>query len=284
MIRVGIITNLQKDINAVKTLEIVNYLLENNIEPILPKEIYSIIELGTIADYDYLFQESNLVMVIGGDGTLLNVARNAARFNTPILGINMGHLGFLTEIETDEICKAIKHINESNYYIEKRMMLEAKVIRKDKVLNTFHALNDVVVSKASLARIIHLEAYINNSFVKSYSADGLIVSSPTGSTAYSLSNGGPIINPTMECILLTPISPHSLDSRSIVTGANDEIRIKVKDDNRDVVITIDGQEGIILECEDMICLRKSIFKTSLIRINDHSFFKLLRDKLIERIK
>ena len=194
-----------------------------------------------------------------------------------------GEFGFLTVIESSEIDMALEYLRNDAYAIQDRMMLRAELIRDNEICDEFVALNEVAITKGSYARIINLRAYINGDFVNFYPADGILVSSPTGSTAYSLSAGGPVVNPNMECLLLTPICPHVLNIRSIVTNAADEIKILVDDDNRDILLTVDGQEGVTLERGDEVVVRKDEKRAQFIKIGDRSFFDIMRNKLTERL-
>lgn len=279
---IGIVPNLRKDVDGVLTNTIISKLYEEQFEVLVQSDTYKAVKKGTLVGEKEFYQLSDMVIVLGGDGTLLEAARHAAIYAKPILGINMGRLGFLTEIEFSDAEKAVDAIINNEYFLEKRMMLACSLLRNNKVFSKFNALNDIAVSKASFARIIHLKVFINENFVNYYPADGILVSSPTGSTAYSLSAGGPIINPAMQCLLLTPICPHKLNARPIVTDVRDLIRIDVVDKNRDILLTIDGQEGISLKEGDSILITKSDFDTQLVRTKKQCFFQLLNGKLTER--
>jgi NAD+ kinase len=204
-------------------------------------------------------------------------------YKKPILGINLGRLGFLAEAEMADYDFILDALSSGTYKTEKRMMLEAVLVREGIPVNRFVALNDVAVAKGSFARIIHLKADIDGEFVSHYAADGLLISSPTGSTAYSLSAGGPVIYPGMECLLMTPICPHTLNSRPIVTNACSRIEVEVIDKNRDIQLTIDGQEAVNLRDGDKVLISKSELETHLIRLSGYGFFNLLRSKLSARL-
>jgi len=283
MKRVGVITNITKDPNGIKTHEMLVKLLERGFETFVPNKVSDIIKIGTSCDEALIYKKVDLLISLGGDGTLLSVARKAAEHGVPVLGFNLGRLGFLTEIEIADADMAFDSLTSGEYTIEKRMMLKVNLKGKDGRTESFTALNDVAVAKASFARIIHLKAYINGELVNFYPADGLLVSSPTGSTAYSLSAGGPIISPDMECMLLTPICPHSLNIRPIVTGYKSEITIEIIDRNRDVLLTVDGQEGTSLFEGDIVTVGRFEHYTKLVRIRHRNFYKVLRAKLTERL-
>ncbi|MBM7581304.1 NAD+ kinase [Caldicoprobacter guelmensis] len=283
MINIGVIPNFSKDPGGVKTSAIVSKIQQRGMYPLVLPEVYEVINAGKVVAKEEFYRSCDFVFVLGGDGTLLRAARQACKYGLPVLGINMGRLGFLTEVEVSDIDQALDSILAGNYYVEQRMMLKAKLLRQGMEMCELMALNDIAIAKASFARIIHLKVFINGEFVGYYPADGVLVSSPTGSTAYSLSAGGPIINPAMECLLLTPICPHALNARAIVTDSKDEICIVVADKSRDVLLTVDGQEGVPVYKGDRIVVTKAEVETRLVRIKRPSFFGLLRDKMTERL-
>ena len=204
-----------------------------------------------------------------------------AFYKIPILGINMGNLGFLTEIELSDLYTDLAYLKTQNYNIDIRMMLDAHVYRGSKVLKRFLALNDVVVTKGPFARLIRLKTYASDSYIDTYPADGIIISTPTGSTAYSLSAGGPIINPDMSLLLLTPICPHTLQSRSIILSEDDIIRVEFLAEHPEVLLTVDGQQGYKLQPGDQVIVKKSNISTRLIRLKKRSFYDA-KEKLREK--
>jgi NAD+ kinase len=221
------------------------------------------------------------VVVLGGDGTLLGAARRVGRFGSPILGVNLGGLGFLTGIPSERLYPVIEMMINGRLEVESRVMLETKVLRKSKVVCRFEVLNDVVINKGTLARIIDLGVAINEEFLTTFRADGLIISTPTGSTAYNLSAGGPILYPTMETFILTPICPFTLTNRPIIIPDTSVIQIKIKNESEEaVLLTFDGQVGFDLYYDDKIIIRKSEKKIKLFRPPDHSYFNILRTKLM----
>ncbi len=221
------------------------------------------------------------VVVLGGDGTLLGAARRVGRFGSPILGVNLGGLGFLTGIPSERLYPVIEMMINGRLEVESRVMLETKVLRKRKVVCRFEVLNDVVINKGTLARIIDLGVAINEEFLTTFRADGLIISTPTGSTAYNLSAGGPILYPTMETFILTPICPFTLTNRPIIIPDTSVIQIKIKNESEEaVLLTFDGQVGFDLYYDDKIIIRKSEKKIKLFRPPDHSYFNILRTKLM----
>ncbi|MFC4078211.1 NAD(+)/NADH kinase [Salinithrix halophila] len=224
-------------------------------------------------------EKADIVFVLGGDGTLLGVARQLAGHSVPILGFNLGHLGFLSEAEPNSLSSAVDRVLAGDYYIEERLMLDAEVDRDGQVLEKSIALNDIGIAKGSFSRMITGIVYMDGVHLGTYSGDGLIVSTPTGSTAYSLSCGGPIVWPGVPCLLLTPICPHTLTSRPMVLPTDGVLEIKVSATHRDIGLTIDGQLGFRLKVDDVIRVRVSPHITSLIKWKERSFFEVVRKKL-----
>lgn len=221
------------------------------------------------------------VVVLGGDGTLLGAARRVGQYGVPLLGVNLGGLGFLTGIPLDRLYPVITMMIEGSLEVESRVMLETKVIRKESEACRFQVLNDVVINKRTLARIIDLEVTLNNEFLTTFRADGLIISTPTGSTAYNLSAGGPILYPTMETLILTPICPFTLTNRPLIIPDSSMINIQMgKESEESVVLTFDGQVGFNLYFGDRVLICKSEEKIKLLKPPDHSHFKILRTKLM----
>ena len=221
----------------------------------------------------------DMIVVLGGDGTMLNVARLVCERGVPILGVNLGGLGFITEVQKEEVCNAMDKTLSGEYSIEDRMMLTAHIHRHGEKIAEYTVLNDVVINKGALARIIDLETYINKAYVTIFKADGLIVSTPTGSTAYSLSAGGPVLYPTLDCIILTPICPHTLTNRPTVLPDDVLIEIILKSVSEDVFLTLDGQVGFSLRKDDVVEIKRSPFKTRLIIPFERDYFQILRTKL-----
>ncbi|MEW5784904.1 MAG: NAD(+)/NADH kinase [Bacillota bacterium] len=221
----------------------------------------------------------NLIIVVGGDGTILRAARDLAHWDIPILGINVGHKGFLAEIEVDQMDRYLQYIVAGRYVYRERMMLEAVVRRGGKELDRYLALNDIVVSRGPLSRIIKLDTYVNSDFLESYSGDGVVVASPTGSTGYSLSAGGPIVNPALELLVITPICPHSLYNRSVIVTGSETIELRVGSGQAQVVLTADGQVGFTLEDGDAVTVCRAAQTVKLVRFADNSFYRLLHQKL-----
>jgi NAD+ kinase len=221
------------------------------------------------------------VVVLGGDGTLLGAARKVGKYGVPILGVNLGGLGFLTSIPLEGLYPAIEKMLEGGLEAESRLMLETKVLRMGEEICRFSVLNDVVINKGPLARIIDLDVYINEAFLTTFRADGLIIATPTGSTAYNLSAGGPILYPTVANFILTPICPFTLSNRPIILPDSDIISIKMgKESEEKVSLTFDGQVGFEFSYGDKVLIRKAHEEIRLIKSPEQSYFNILRTKLM----
>ena len=233
----------------------------------------------TVVDRDRIPDGVDMAMVLGGDGTLLSVARLLEKCDTPILGINLGSLGFLTELGLEELYASLEKVLGGQYEIEKRVRLEARLDRGGEIIGRYQVLNDVVINKGALARIIDLEALVDGREVTIYKADGLIVSTPTGSTAYSLAAGGPIIEPTLDVIVVTPICPHTLTNRPLVVPGGSEVELHLVSDSGKVYLTLDGQEGTMLMQGDKVYIRASDQRVHLVRTGTKNFYGVLSTKL-----
>lgn len=223
--------------------------------------------------------EADLIVVLGGDGTMISTARLIGDAEVLVLGINYGSLGYLTDFLIEEMYLALEAIFEGNFEVDSRVMLSAEHRRNGEMLAKGRVLNDVVVNKAALARIIEIEASLNTHFVNSFRADGLIVATPTGSTAYNLSAGGPIVYPSMNAIVLTPICPFTLTNRPIVIPDTAEIELKLLNENEGVVLTLDGQTGYPMKGGDTVAIRKSKTTLNLVQPPNRNYFDVLRNKL-----
>jgi len=223
--------------------------------------------------------QSDLLLVLGGDGTLLAAARLAAPRGIPILPVNMGSLGFLTSFTVDELYPALEETLAGRSPVSTRVMLRVELIRSENVIDLQHVLNDAVVNKSALARMIELELSIDHDFVCRYRADGLVVSTPTGSTAYSLSAGGPIVHPSVEAFIITPICPHTLTDRPVVVRDSCCIEVRLAGNAESVFLTLDGQKGIPMQEGDCIRMTRSSQVLHLIQPPRKSYFEILRSKL-----
>ena len=223
--------------------------------------------------------KADLIISLGGDGTLLNIAPLVERPDVPILGVNLGALGFITEIGADELEPVLIDTLEGNYAVEKRMTLEVKVRRKKRARPRFRVLNDVVIAKGARSRIIDLETHVDSDYLCTYRADGLILSTPTGSTAYSLAAAGPILEPTLGAIVLSPICPHTLTHRPIVVPGSATIHVTLRSFGDTVILVPDGQPGMRLDNGDEVEVRDYGMPISLIKIPSRSYYEILRGKL-----
>jgi NAD+ kinase len=221
----------------------------------------------------------DLILVLGGDGTMIAVARMLGASEVPVLGVNYGGLGYLAEFRIEELYRALESILAGNFRLDRRVMLDVELRRGGELITHNRVLNDVVINKSALARIIEIEAYLNQHFVNSFRADGLIISTPTGSTAYNLSAGGPVIFPSMNAVVITPICPFTLSNRPIVVPDDATIELLLKTDQEEVTLTLDGQVGFSLKVEDRAIIRKSSVTFNLVQPSNRNYFDVLRDKL-----
>lgn len=278
--RISIVANPEKR----KAYQVANYIeqwaAENNIELIpsqqLEEMLARVLTCGKASIIDI-----DCVIVLGGDGTLLSVARKVAPAGIPILGVNLGNLGFLTSVELSGLKEGLDNLAQHGIHFEERMMLEAEVVRANSPPELFYALNDMVITKGAFSRMIRLTVSFSGQYVDTFPADGVIVSSPTGSTAYCLSAGGPIVSPDVEAMIFTPICPHNLYSRPMVISSTEEVSISMVTQGVEAMLTVDGQYGVHLKSRDEVIVRKAPFYTRLVRAKDRTFFSVLREKMQE---
>ena len=266
--RIGIVPHTGKPVALELSRKLADYLDQREVgwEMILsPRE-------AELADLD-------LVVVLGGDGTLLNAARLASDSQVPVFGVNVGHLGFLTEVETDALMPAMERLLARDYTIEKRMLIGASVNRQGREVSRHVALNDFVITRGTFARIIELSIFADGQHVTDYVADGVIISTPTGSTAYSLAAGGPIIEPLLDSICITPICAHSLAARSVVTRPEVEVQVRLNRAGEPVMLTIDGQDGFSLLTGDRVTIQKAEKPALFVRLGDRGFFQVLHSRM-----
>ncbi|HCP15095.1 MAG TPA: NAD(+) kinase [Peptococcaceae bacterium] len=230
---------------------------------------------------DICQEKPDMAIALGGDGTFLRAARLTAPHQVPVLGINLGHLGFLSEVEEFAVYPELEKILTGQFIVDERMMLQAELRRGGKIFKTFHGLNDVVIHKGALSRLLQMNVWVEDDYVGHYKADGIILASPTGSTAYSLSAGGPVVHPDLEVMVLTPICPHTLNGRPTIIPATRRCTIEVENATSEVMLTVDGQTGFSLEEKDQIIVTRAPFKAAFIRIHPQRFFNVLRNKLVE---
>lgn len=228
---------------------------------------------------DLAIQKPDFVVVLGGDGTLLSVARSVAPAGIPILGVNLGSLGFLTEVKQEELVRALEAIDSGKCDVSQRALLHCQLRRKNECLASYEAFNDVVVHQSAIARLAVFDVRVNGKFVANYTADGLIVATPTGSTAYSLAAGGPILAPDLPGFVITPVASHALTNRPLVVQDTATIEVSTQESSNSVLLTVDGQQGRPLADGDVVVCRLSEFKVKLLKLAERSFFDVLRTKL-----
>lgn len=281
---VGIVPNYSKEPAMKLVNELAEFLLKKECKVVLTYKIAEMTGLNDLGVTKYeLYSKSDFIIVLGGDGTLLDTGRKAAKFGTPLLGINMGTMGFLATADGSEAETAIEKVLNGEYKIEKRLMLESEIISDTDNPKQYIAVNDVCISRGVFTKITEYNIYVNEEYLATFRADGIIISTPTGSTAYNLSAGGPVLKPDIACMVITPICPHSLHSRSIVVSADDTVRIEASfGSNGDIIMSMDGQTSVILNNGDIINVRKSANSINIIKTNTRSFYEILRKKLISK--
>jgi NAD+ kinase len=280
---IGIITNIDRDPDFQYTIQLADSVKRHGGIVRTDAELHARAGIGEPMSEDDIFDDCDLVVCLGGDGTFLKVAKRVYSKGLPILGINLGNLGFLTEVDRNDIDLAIEQLFNNNYTIEERMMLEAVICRKGEAPIHDIGLNDAVITRGAISRIVHVKTYVNDVFVDSFPGDGLIISSPTGSTAYSLSAGGPIVEPDTNLLLITPICPHILYSRSFVTKADSVVRAVIDEDfKHNAIVALDGQEGHDIRGGDIVEVKRSPYTTKLVKMNSRNFFNILRAKIYYR--
>lgn len=230
-------------------------------------------------EMEHVGEGADLIVVLGGDGTLLSVSRHGRGREVPIIGVNLGSLGFLTEISTEEFATTLEKVLSEDFSVSKRIMLDVEVKRGGDPVFDITILNDAVITKDALARIIDIETYVNEEYLTTYKADGLIVSTPTGSTGYSMAAGGPLIYPSLKNLIVTPICPHTLTNRPIILPEGVVIRAVLKSVNEKVILTLDGQVGFPLEYADEVIVRRSKNAVHLVKSSSRGYFEILRTKL-----
>ncbi|HHV96658.1 MAG TPA: NAD(+)/NADH kinase [Clostridiaceae bacterium] len=288
MKNVGVIVNTDRDTELKYTGILASCLCKAGANVVMLSEIAEKLNIDSCfirkkSKEREIIKDADILVCLGGDGTFLKAARAVYKKNIPILGINLGNLGFLTEVEKNEIEEAVNCLMVGKYIVEERMMLEATIIRNDKIIGNDTALNDIVISRGALSRILRVKTYINDVFVDMFPGDGLIVSSPTGSTAYSLAVGGPIVEPDIDLIIVSPICPHILYSRSFITASNRKVRAVIDEDyGHKAMVTVDGQKGYEIRGGDIVEVQKSNYTIKLIRINPKNFYNILRSKIYFR--
>jgi NAD+ kinase len=280
MKRIGVVAKTDRADAREVVERLLAWCAERGLQPVLEKETAGLCpdsQAATARKPD-LPGQVDLLLVLGGDGTLLSMARLVGDLSVPILGVNLGGLGFLTALTKEELFPALEAFLAGGLVIEERVMLAAQVWRHGERLSEYVALNDVVITKSAMSRIINLAVSVDGQFATAYRADGLIISTPTGSTAYCLSAGGPIVFPTMPAVVLTPICSHTLTNRPIVLPADQRIEVTLQSD-QDVMLTLDGQVGFALKEADVVAVHQAAARIRLLRFPQKHFFSVLRTKL-----
>lgn len=282
--KIAVIVNLSKEKAILYARETAILMLSNNAEIYMLSDCQSYFKGIRITYYDKieeLFYECDIAVTVGGDGTIIHAAKYSAKAEKPLIGINVGRLGFAADVEPDEIGSLLRLL-DGNYSIEKRILLDVEVI-KNGTSQKYLSVNDAVVARGQLSKIIDIKLSLDGEEISKYRADGLLFSTPTGSTAYSLSAGGPILAPQMECILMTPVCPHSLFSRSVLFSAESSLCVEV-DIPTDCccVLTIDGEKNVDILADDKVIIRKSDLELQLVSLYKRNFYKRLNEKLKER--
>lgn len=280
MKRVGIVAKVDRPEARDVLPRLLEWLADQGKQVLLEKETADLVVHPKAAALKAdLPAQCDLLVVLGGDGTLLSMARLVGDLGVPILGVNLGGLGFLTATTEGELLSTLEALFRGEMLVEQRMMLAARVRRQNEWLPEYVALNDVVITKSSMSRIINLAVSVEGQYATGYRADGLIVSTPTGSTAYCLSAGGPIVYPVMEAVVLTPICSHTLTNRPIVLPASLPIEITLLTAHQEVMLTLDGQVGLPLKQQDVVTVRQAAARIRLVRDPRRHFFSVLRTKL-----
>jgi NAD+ kinase len=246
---------------------------------VLEEETARILGYDKRFEMEHVGEGADLIIVLGGDGTLLSVSRHGKRKEVPILGVNLGGLGFLTETSVEELPAMLTRVLGGDFGISKRIMIDVRVKRGGDTIFEITVLNDAVITKDALARIIDIETYVDNEYLTTFKADGLIFSTPTGSTGYSVAAGGPLLYPSLPNIIVTPICPHTLTNRPIILQENAKVRAKLKSEGEKVVLTLDGQIGFPLEFDDEVTIKRSVHVVNLIPSSSRGYFEILRTKL-----
>lgn len=276
---VGIIANIEKENISGVAGALKKWLEDRKIKVFLEANIAAAIGGSGGFKLEDLASKVDLIAVLGGDGTMLRTARYVAHHPVSIVGINMGTFGYLTEVNLNETYAALELILKGDFLTEKRMMLDVKIHRGKKIIGSGIVLNDVVINRGNLSRIVELETSINNQYLTTYKSDGLIISTPTGSTAYSLSAGGPIVFPGKELIIINPICPHTLTNRPVIFPETSDLQITLRSKENGATVTLDGQESYRISSGDVMTIRKSKYYTRLVLSPHRSYGEILRSKL-----
>ncbi len=279
MKKIGVFCKPKAPLGATTLYKLIPWLRERSCKVLCDSDTAAIVKESSSLSREEIACQADLLIVLGGDGTLLGVARKTHPYNVPILAVNLGNLGFLTEVTLDELYPSLENILAGKYDVEHRMLLNTCIWRNGNKAEDHNVLNDVVISKGAVARVLNLQVLVNGQYMTSYRADGLIIATPTGSTAYSLSAGGPIIHPSMHTLVLSPICPFTLTNRSILIPDQSIIQVKLAGEYEDVRITLDGQEGCDMNVEDTLEIQKTKTTLKMIPGPNKNYYQTLRQKL-----
>lgn len=277
---VGIILNPRKPQCLKIARELFSWLAAKGIRVVFPIDSAELLgkpEAGL--QEAQLVEQTDLFISLGGDGTLLLSARIAGDSEKPILGVNLGQFGFLVAVEPEFVYDSLEKVLVGDFLYDHRMVLKSTVFRNGEPVNVGYGLNDVVITKAGFSRMIRLETFVAQDFVNNYPADGIIISSPTGSTGYSLSAGGPIVSPKLDLIIITPICPHTLYSRPLIIPPDEQVKVTLEAADCEVVLTIDGQLGFLLKMGDQVLVERAPYRSTLIKFPGRTFYDVVRNKL-----
>jgi NAD+ kinase len=277
--RIGIITKPGEPRAREVAASIAQWAVEHATHVLINDRVDDVPPGAISASEAQIAEQCDLLVVLGGDGTMLATSRLLQGRGTPVLGVNLGVLGYLTEFHVDEAIIALESVRSNDYQIDSRMMLDWRVLRGDREIEASSALNEVAVNKSALARIIEIDFSVGSTYVTTYRADGLIIATPTGSTAYNLSAGGPIIVPGARAISIAPICPHTLTNRPLVLPDDAEIRLRLNTVDQEVMLTSDGHTGVPLESGCRIEIKKSAKTFNTVTAKDRDYFQILRNKL-----
>jgi len=277
--KIGIIANIEKEKSAECALLLRDWALKQGIEVFLEEGIAGKIGEDSGLDRRQLASRVDLLVVMGGDGTILRTVRFVSDYNIPIVGINLGEFGYLTEVNLNEMYSALELICRGDYQTEKRMMLDITISLGEETVRQQSILNDVVITRGNLSRILDLETAVNDRYLTTFRADGIIISTPTGSTAYSLSAGGPIVFPEQDSFIINPICPHTLTNRPIIIPDNVVIRVILWTKEQGATLTLDGQVSYTMKSGDSMIVKKSKYVTNLVSSPHRDYMEILRTKL-----
>lgn len=282
--KIGIVVNLSKEKAISCAKEVAILLLGKNADIYMLSDCttyFKGIQITYFQTIELLFENCDMAITVGGDGTIIHAAKYAAKYEVPLIGVNVGRLGFAADVEPEEVSELTRLIS-GDYSTENRFLLDVEVV-KDGASKHYLAVNDAVIARGQFSKIIDLHLSLNGNEISKYRADGLLFSTPTGSTAYSLSAGGPILAPQMECILLTPVCPHSLFSRSVLFSGDSTLSVKVKIPNDcSCILTIDGEKNVDILADDRVIIKKSELQLRFVSLHNRNFYDLLNEKLKER--